>query len=140
MGIFPFMEFINSGVKLIPFSCFQYTLFMCSSFYTVSSCAHTHITRRHFGPTLTKHTSCLIMRHKLMLTHIWHTYRNSHTRPNSKYTSKSQSNTNTHNKIQQQTPILKIQLLCKQLQITIDLDRTHDWKRNKKKITIFLIV
>jgi len=61
-----------------------------------------------------------------MLTHIWHTYRNSHTRPNSKYTSKSQSNTNTHNKIQQQTPILKTQLLCKQLQTTIDLDRTDD--------------
>ena len=101
MGIFPFMEFINSRVKLIPFSCFQYTLFMCSCFYTVSSCAYTHITRIHFELTLTKHTSCLILRHKLMHTHIRHTYRNRHTRPNSKYTSKSQSNTNT----QQNSPL-----------------------------------
>ena len=40
MGIFPFMEFINSRVKLIPISRFQYKLFMCSCFYTVSSCAN----------------------------------------------------------------------------------------------------
>ena len=133
MGIFPFMEFINSRVKLIPFSCFQYTLFMCSSFYTVSSCAYTHITRRHFELTLTKHTSCLIMRHKLMLKHMKYLQKQPHT-------AKSQSDTNTHNKIQQQTPILKTQLLCNQLQTTIDLDRTHDWKCNKKKITIFLKV
>ena len=79
-------------VTLIPFSCFQYMLFMCSCFYTVSSCAYTHIIRIHFERIL---TSGLILRHKLMLTHIWHTYRNSHTQSNSMYSSKSQSNTNT---------------------------------------------